>query len=227
MLALLSKRNKDVVNDIFPLIYAEMKKPAGNYLRNERSNHTLQPTPLVHEAYIKLVDLIGEWQRRGSPMRLKISFFEYFFYRLKKFLSQTMNPERWKQIEEIFQVALGLNGDEREKFVRAECGDDAQLRAEVEKYISRFETEDSFLESPVWTDSRFLQSQVKKEIASSLELAASAKGAPSISKQNKTVSPEAETVAQAIEPPLARRAQIHFFIHLYSSLTLNIELPDC
>jgi serine/threonine protein kinase/Tfp pilus assembly protein PilF len=80
-----------------------------------------------------------------------------------------MTPERWKQIEDIFQSALDLKGDERERFVRAECGDDEELRREVEKFIARFETEDSFLESPVWTDSRFLQSQIKREIASSLD----------------------------------------------------------
>lgn len=66
MLARLSDGNKDVVNDIFPLIYAELKKLAGNYLRNERGNHTLQPTALVHEAYIKLVDQSRiNWQNRA------------------------------------------------------------------------------------------------------------------------------------------------------------------
>jgi serine/threonine protein kinase/Tol biopolymer transport system component len=80
-----------------------------------------------------------------------------------------MTPERWEKIESIFQAALDLSGEEREQFVRAECGDDAELRAEVERFIARFETEDSFLESPVWTDSRFLQSQAKREIASSLD----------------------------------------------------------
>jgi RNA polymerase sigma factor (TIGR02999 family) len=61
-----SNGNQAVVNDIFPLIYDELKKLAGNYLRNERGNHTLQPTALVHEAYLKLVDhtRMG-WQNRA------------------------------------------------------------------------------------------------------------------------------------------------------------------
>jgi serine/threonine protein kinase/Tol biopolymer transport system component/tetratricopeptide (TPR) repeat protein len=80
-----------------------------------------------------------------------------------------MTPERWEKIESIFQAALDLSGAEREQFVRAECGGDAELLAEVERFIARFEIEDSFLESPVWTDSRFLHSQVKREIASSLD----------------------------------------------------------
>ena len=66
MLFRLSEGKKDVVNDIFPLIYNELKKLANNYLRNERGNHTLQPTALVHEAYLKLVDHTRiNWQNRA------------------------------------------------------------------------------------------------------------------------------------------------------------------
>ncbi len=39
-----------------PLVYAELHRLAGSYLRNERPGHTLQPTALVHEAYVRLVD---------------------------------------------------------------------------------------------------------------------------------------------------------------------------
>src|SRR4028119_1571227 len=61
-----SNGNQAVVNDIFPLIYDELKRLANNYLRNERGNHTLQPTALVHEAYLKLVDLTRmNWQNRA------------------------------------------------------------------------------------------------------------------------------------------------------------------
>ncbi len=37
------------------LVYAELHRIAESYLRNERSNHTLQPTALIHEAYMRLV----------------------------------------------------------------------------------------------------------------------------------------------------------------------------
>ena len=80
-----------------------------------------------------------------------------------------MNPERWAKIEDIFQSALDLSGAEREEFVRAECGDDAELLSEVRKFIARYETEDTFLESPVWTDSLLMQPSLKQQIASSLE----------------------------------------------------------
>lgn len=66
LLVQLSEGKDDVVNDIFPLIYDELRKLANNYLRNERTNHTLQPTALVHEAYLKLVDHTRmNWQNRA------------------------------------------------------------------------------------------------------------------------------------------------------------------
>ena len=40
---------------LLPLVYDELRRRAGAYLRNERPGHTLQPTALVHEAYLKLV----------------------------------------------------------------------------------------------------------------------------------------------------------------------------
>jgi RNA polymerase sigma-70 factor (ECF subfamily) len=42
-------------DELFPLVYKELRRIAASFLRNERPNHTLQPTALVHEAYLKLV----------------------------------------------------------------------------------------------------------------------------------------------------------------------------
>src|SRR3954470_18294899 len=48
--------DQDVTNELLPLIYDELHKRAAAYMRRERKNHTLQPTALVHEAYLKLLD---------------------------------------------------------------------------------------------------------------------------------------------------------------------------
>jgi RNA polymerase sigma factor (TIGR02999 family) len=40
--------------ELFPAIYGELRRVAGRYLSRERRNHTLQPTALVHEAWLKL-----------------------------------------------------------------------------------------------------------------------------------------------------------------------------
>ncbi len=66
MLIQLSEGKSQVVDDILPLIYDELRSLASNYLRRERSDHTLQPTALVHEAYLKLIDQTQvKWQNRA------------------------------------------------------------------------------------------------------------------------------------------------------------------
>jgi RNA polymerase sigma factor (TIGR02999 family) len=42
-------------DDLLPLVYEELRRRAAAYLRHERNDHTLQPTALVHEAYLRLV----------------------------------------------------------------------------------------------------------------------------------------------------------------------------
>src|SRR5260370_2406101 len=49
-----------------PLVYAELRRLADSYLRSESPGHTLQPTALVHEAYLRLVDRNApDWQNRS------------------------------------------------------------------------------------------------------------------------------------------------------------------
>lgn len=58
--------NRDALDQLLPLVYSEMRRIAARALRGERDDHTLQPTALVHEAYLKMVG--GEnvpWQNRA------------------------------------------------------------------------------------------------------------------------------------------------------------------
>ena len=48
--------DRDALEDLIPLVYGELHRIARGYFRGERAGHTLQPTALVQEAYIKLVD---------------------------------------------------------------------------------------------------------------------------------------------------------------------------
>lgn len=51
---------------LMPLVESELRRLAGNYLRRERPGHTLQPTALVNEAYLRLVDQRdAKWQNRA------------------------------------------------------------------------------------------------------------------------------------------------------------------
>jgi RNA polymerase sigma factor (TIGR02999 family) len=50
-----SAGDRNALERLLPLVYDELRRCAGAYLRRERAGHTLQPTALVHEAYLKLV----------------------------------------------------------------------------------------------------------------------------------------------------------------------------
>jgi RNA polymerase sigma factor (TIGR02999 family) len=51
---------------LLTVIYQDLRRRAAAHLRRERSDHTLQPTALVHEAYLKLVDQRTPWHNRGQ-----------------------------------------------------------------------------------------------------------------------------------------------------------------
>lgn len=66
LLVKFSNGKRDVVDELLPLIYDELKRIAASYLRRERADHTLQPTALVNEAYMKMVDITQvSWQNKA------------------------------------------------------------------------------------------------------------------------------------------------------------------
>jgi RNA polymerase sigma factor (TIGR02999 family) len=61
-----SEGDQEALDKLLPLVYQELKRMADRYLRRERSDHTLQATALVHEAYLKLIDQRSvHWQNRA------------------------------------------------------------------------------------------------------------------------------------------------------------------
>lgn len=61
MLARWRDGHDEALEELVPVVYDELRQLAGRYLRGERPNHTLQPTSLVNEAFLRLLG--------GSPVR--------------------------------------------------------------------------------------------------------------------------------------------------------------
>jgi RNA polymerase sigma factor (TIGR02999 family) len=62
-----SKGDPQALDKLMPLVYSELRRLARNYLKKERPGHTLQPTALVNEAYLKLIDQKkAKWQNRAQ-----------------------------------------------------------------------------------------------------------------------------------------------------------------
>lgn len=67
LLAEVKLGNKDAMARLMPLVYRELRRLAGHYMRNERAGHTLQATALVHEAFLRLVGQErADWQSRSQ-----------------------------------------------------------------------------------------------------------------------------------------------------------------
>ena len=61
-----SKGDRQSLDTLLPLVYQELRRLAASYLRRERPGQTLQPTALVHEAYLRLMkDRPDRWQNRA------------------------------------------------------------------------------------------------------------------------------------------------------------------
>ena len=62
-----SEGDENALERLTPFVYNELRRLASNYLRRERQDHTLQPTALVNEAYLKLIDQKNaHWKNRAQ-----------------------------------------------------------------------------------------------------------------------------------------------------------------
>lgn len=65
------KGDQHALQELMPLVYDELRRLAAHLLRREQAGHTLQPTALVHEAYLRMVDQTRvDWQSRAHFLAL-------------------------------------------------------------------------------------------------------------------------------------------------------------
>ena len=75
LLARVKGGDQDALGKLMPLVYNELRRLAGLYMRGERPAHTLQPTAVVHEAYMRLAGLDRlDWQNRAQFMGVAAQF---------------------------------------------------------------------------------------------------------------------------------------------------------
>jgi RNA polymerase sigma-70 factor (ECF subfamily) len=61
-----SNGEQSALDELVPLIYNELRRLAGNYIFRERQDHTLQPTALINEVFVRLIDQHDiRWQNRA------------------------------------------------------------------------------------------------------------------------------------------------------------------
>jgi len=96
-----------------PLLYAELRKLARGYLQSERPNHTLQPTALVHEAYLRLMGQHNvDWQNRAQVLGIAAQMMRRILYAHAERRNAGKREGRLAQIclTQIPEPALASNG---------------------------------------------------------------------------------------------------------------------
>ncbi len=111
--------DRQATNDLFPVVYEELRALAQRHLANERSGHTLQPTALVNEAYLRL---IGPEQ---APWENRAHFFGAAAQAIRRILtdharakaSQKRGGDRQRvALDEVAEPTLGPGGGPESAF---------------------------------------------------------------------------------------------------------------
>src|SRR5215475_9153457 len=75
----------------------------------------------------------------------------------------TMTPERWKKLDALFHQAVELQGEARATLLAKACGEDLQMREEVERLLAAHEREGSFIDSPIFAETAELTDDSRDE----------------------------------------------------------------
>lgn len=103
----------DALEELTPLIYAELHRIAKNYMRRERENHTLQTSALVNEAYVRLIDWkTAKWENRAHFFGVSAQLMRRIlvdFARKRPKLDETV--VRHVSLEEAFTISTEKDAD--------------------------------------------------------------------------------------------------------------------
>ena len=97
---------------LLELVYEELRQLAGVYLSRERADHTLQPTALVHEAYLKLIDQAVDWRGRAHFIGVAAQGMRRILVDHARGENRAKRGGGWKRVE----LQPDLAGDQVEDF---------------------------------------------------------------------------------------------------------------
>jgi RNA polymerase sigma-70 factor (ECF subfamily) len=122
LLARVNIGDEQAMDQLMPLVYQELRRLAGHFLRQERDGHTLQPTALVHEAYLCLIGQDrANWQNRAQFMAIAAQSMRRILlqYARRRRASKRMAPpgdmrepatppERWEEVLTVDEAITRL-----------------------------------------------------------------------------------------------------------------------
>ena len=108
LLAAWSEGDLEARDRLIPLVYDELRRRADAFVRRERSGHTLQPTALVHEVYLRLVDQDrAEWRNRGQFLAIASEMMRRILVDRARARKMAKRSGRWNRVTLAEEVARG------------------------------------------------------------------------------------------------------------------------
>ena len=104
----LSAGNRESADELMRLVYDQLRDLAAGYMRHERSDHTLQPTALVHEAYLKMVKQTRvDWQGETHFMAVAATAMYRYLVDYARAKKRKKRGGGWERValEDAFQLA--------------------------------------------------------------------------------------------------------------------------
>jgi RNA polymerase sigma factor (TIGR02999 family) len=125
------------LEELMPLVYGELRRLAGSYLRRERLDHTLQSTALVHEAFIRMV------QQRDVEWKNRAHFYGIAAQMIRRIL---VDHARTRQAEKRGSGAMKLELDDAIASPEQKDPDVLELDTALEKLAKRDERQSRIVE---------------------------------------------------------------------------------
>lgn len=109
-----SDGDQQALEDLAPLVYDELRQQAARYLRKERPNHSLQATALIHEAFLRLIDVKEvEWQNRAHFFAIAANLMRRILvdHARKRDAEKRGGSQIWLTLDESLAVAQETDVD--------------------------------------------------------------------------------------------------------------------
>jgi RNA polymerase sigma factor (TIGR02999 family) len=104
--------NLEARDRLIPVVYGELRRRAAAFLRRERSGHTLEPTALVHEVYLRLVDQErAVWRNRAQFLAIASEMMRRILVDRARARKMAKRSGRWARVTLVEDAARGAPYD--------------------------------------------------------------------------------------------------------------------
>jgi RNA polymerase sigma factor (TIGR02999 family) len=107
-----SEGNLEARDRLIPVVYDELRRRAGGFIRRERSGQTLQPTALVHEVYLRLVDQErAVWRNKAQFLAIASEMMRRILVDRARARKMAKRSGRWARVTLVDSAARGAPHD--------------------------------------------------------------------------------------------------------------------